>query len=395
MQHDSSIPLDDDDSEPFLNAEEFENNELPKPPVDKTKQRIFGLLVILGIVLSWVGSGEFANYVGQYMQFKNYFFIVYVLDVWNILIFPLFSIYTLIYGCCTGTSKNPIKKIQEDMERDNISFMKICLTALVSTFNQVIADYGYFRAISITSASSGIVIFNLSSIFAYVLSLLILPDEKFSWVKLISVAMAFGGAAAITFSDKENSFQPEGAPEPWIGDVTMAVAAIFWALFLTIYKRFVGEPSFGTINLQGTLMGVFSTLLLWPILVILHYTNVEPFVFPTGLMLGLIMATTGMAFINNYLFTFGTAITSPVFVTIGGMLAIPVSAVVDWAFHHHSMNVWKILGTIVMAFAFIIINVDITGSEIIDKFKSCCNKDTDNDGEVVLSYNQFDEDKKK
>jgi len=246
----------------------------------------------------------------------------------------------------------------------------------VSTFNQVIADYGYFRAISMTSASSGIVMFNLSSIFTYVLALCILPNETFSWIKLISVILAFGGAAAITFADETNNTAPPGASATWIGDVIMAASALFWALYLVCYKRFIGEPSFGSINLQGTLMGVFCTFFLWPVVVLLHVTRVEPFVLPPIFIIELLLATTGLAFINNYLFTFGTAVTSPVFITIGGMLAIPVSAIVDSIFHGASMNAWKIVGSIIMAGAFLLINIEIP----FDKIRNClCCKKVDDD----------------
>jgi len=270
------------------------------------------------------------------------------------------------------------------MKKDNLSFHKIAITALVSTFNQVIADYGYFRAISMTSASSGIVIFNLSSIFAYVLSLLILPSEKFSWIKLTSVILAFGGGAAITFSDESNNTAPPGAPAAWIGDVTMAAAALFWALYLVCYKKFIWEPSFGSINLQGTLMGLFCTFFLWPIVIILHWTNVEPLFVPSNFIIGLILATTGLAFINNYLFTFGTAVTSPVFVTIGGMLAIPASALVDWLFHGAGMNVWKIIGTVIMAIAFLIINIDIPVDKILGWFP--CSAKYKRENQIVIDH---------
>jgi len=255
-------------------------------------------------------------------------------------------------------------------KKDNIGTGKIILTALVSTFNQVIADYGYFRALSITSTSSGIVIFNLSSVIAYVLSLFILK-EKFSVIKALSVLLAFGGGAAITFSDQSSTNTPSGVTQPWIGDVVMAGAALFWALYLVCYKRFVGDPSFGTINLQGTLMGVFNTFLLWPVIIILHYTHVESFELPTGNTLNFILITTALGFINNYLFTFGTAVTSPVFVLIGGMLAIPGSALVDWLFRGGNMTIFKIVGTVIMAIAFLLINLELDATLLYIKKKLC------------------------
>lgn len=163
----------------------------------------------------------------------------------------------------------------------------------------------------------------------------------------------------------------------------MAGGACFWALYLVTYKKFVGDPSHTTINVQSTLVGLISVFFSWPVLFILHYTGAEKFELPSGtpaerrpsaldpdlipylsfftggLQIGILVATTFLVFCNNYMFTFGVALTAPGFVTIGttpcssfhahnsdagqpstdtystgwgalgSMLAIPASAIVD------------------------------------------------------------------
>lgn len=130
--------------------------------------------------------------------------------------------------------------------------------------NLCIADYLYFRALSITSASSGLFIFNISSVVTYFLSLFVL-NELFSWVKLAGVFTTFGGAALIAFSDKikvnetrdlglnnfAESYQNLASALPdWQGDLVMAGGAVFWGMYLVFYKKFIGEPSYTTINIQ-------------------------------------------------------------------------------------------------------------------------------------------------
>jgi hypothetical protein len=62
----------------------------------------------------------------------------------------------------------------------------------------------------------------------------------------------------------------------------MAGGACFWALYLVTYKKFVGDPSHTTINVQSTLVGLISVFFSWPVLFILHYTGAEKFELPSG-----------------------------------------------------------------------------------------------------------------
>lgn len=55
------------------------------------------------------------------------------------------------------------------------------------------------------------------------------------------------------------------------------------ALLVTVtYKKFVGDPSHTTINVQSTLVGLISVFFSWPVLFILHYTGAEKFELPSG-----------------------------------------------------------------------------------------------------------------
>jgi drug/metabolite transporter (DMT)-like permease len=76
------------------------------------------------------------------------------------------------------------------------------------------------------------VIFNISSVFTYFLSLFLLK-EPFSFVKLFGVIATFGGAAMIAFSDKFPGLSKVHLEE-WVGDIIMAGGAIFWGLYLVI-----------------------------------------------------------------------------------------------------------------------------------------------------------------
>lgn len=258
----------------------------------RNQKRIFGLLVVFGIIASWAGSAEFANYSEKRAHFDKPYFIVYLNNAWNVLILPIFLAFrwtkVKISALCStenqGTrrdiqvdqnfdiSSNPIENLRQILDQEKMSVKKLIFISFLSTFNLVVADYLYFRALSLTSASSGIVIFNLSSIVTYFLSLFFL-EETFSLVKVLAVFFSFGGAALVVFSDKfsggggnstlvsipylrsdfsgiptnfpSDIFSPSPSPSPsptpdpspyepqeWVGDLIMAGGAIFWGIYL-------------------------------------------------------------------------------------------------------------------------------------------------------------------
>lgn len=55
-----------------------------------------------------------------------------------------------------------------------------------------------------SSPGTGIVLFSLSSIVTYLLSIVVLK-EPISVLKILSLALSFGGVVMITFGDRENS----------------------------------------------------------------------------------------------------------------------------------------------------------------------------------------------
>jgi len=73
------------------------------------------------------------------------------------------------------------------------------------------------------------------------------------------------------------------------------------------------------------------------------------------------------------MFTFGTALTAPGFVTIGSMLAIPVSAIVDRFLRGVSFPALKIGGTVAVVLGFLALNID--GQWLWQTIKNCCLQD--------------------
>lgn len=63
------------------------------------------------------------------------------------------------------------------------------------------SNYFYNIGLSQTSVSSSCVLSNTSSIFVYMVSLMLLNDTKFSWFRLLMIICSFMGVVVITDTD--------------------------------------------------------------------------------------------------------------------------------------------------------------------------------------------------
>jgi drug/metabolite transporter (DMT)-like permease len=362
--------------------DQVEAEPVERPQQSVARQLVVGLLVIAGILATWVGSAEVGQFTETEAHYDKTFFIVYLNNTWQIMCLPLYVAFVSI-GRLVGKPRpdgedegGVVAHLTKRMREDGLSWTKVFVAAFVSAFFLIVADYCYFLALSMTSAGTGIVLFSLSSIVTYLLSIVVLK-EPVSLLKILSLTLSFGGVVMITFGDSQNS-KDSDLKDSWKGDIIMAGGACFWALYLVSYKKFVGDPSHTTINVQSTLVGLISVIFSFPVIIILHYTGVERFELPSGgLQIGILVATTFLVFCNNYMFTFGVALTAPGFVTIGSMLAIPASAIVDRFVRDVDFPALKIGGTAAVVLGFLLLNIDdrwLWGKlkRLISRFCCCC-----------------------
>ena len=102
------------------------------------------------------------------------------------------------------------------------------------------------------------------------------------------------------------------------------------------------EATIYQMSLFLTSIGLFSTLFLWPVVLILHLTHHErldvkiPWLF--------ICASSAFSLSFNFSINFGIAYTYPLFISLGTVLGIPVNAVVDVFARRVDILNWKFTG---------------------------------------------------
>ncbi|PKS07727.1 hypothetical protein jhhlp_006335 [Lomentospora prolificans] len=218
-----------------------------------------------------------------------------------------------------------------------------------------VAGLSWYIAVSMTSPSDLTAIYNCSAFFAYAFSVPLLK-EPLRMDKSIAVAVAIIGVLV------HKQSRPSAARR-FFGNLIIGFGSVLYGLYEVLYKRFACppdgvSPGRGTIfaNAFGSLIGVFTLLVLWIPLPILHLTGVETFVLPTGhtAFLLLISVIANATFAGSFLVLI--SLTSPVLSSVASLLTIFVVAVVDWLFTGKPLSAASVLGGALITVAFLMLS---------------------------------------
>ena len=163
-------------------------------------------------------------------------------------------------------------------------------TALVTTALTV-AGGSWYLAVGWTTGSDLTAIYNCSTFFAYAFSIPLLGD-KLRLDKVTSVVVAFAGVLIIAYGDSKAAGEgksADGAENRTAGNIVIGVGSVLYGLYEVLYKKLACppegvSPGRGVIfaNTFGSCIGLFTLLVLWIPLPILHVTGLERFEMPTG-----------------------------------------------------------------------------------------------------------------
>ena len=117
-----------------------------------------------------------------------------------------------------------------------------------------------------------------------------------------------------------------------------------------------------------SLLGFFTAVTMWPIVLILHFLQVELLQdIPWSYVIG--QALLGVCF--NFCINFGIAYTYPLFISLGTVLGVPLNAVVDAVFRQVYLLNWKLTATVLILGSFLLTLLPSADSVYIQN-KLCC-----------------------
>lgn len=372
-----------------------------------------GICFLLVTVFLWTLSNFLASFIFSNQTYSKPFFLVYLnTSVFAISLIPKFVKYvarngirglrgdvTLLWRQCrSGNTKSDEdlgeeqglmveeRLLANDNRRDGLStrtdgklgFRETAVLSLEFCMLWFVANYLSSACLEYTSVASTTILTSTSGIWTLILGA-IFGVERFSLRKLIGVTASLVGVILISTvdlsgesDDNRGSFPHKTPSQIALGDSMAFISALVYGMYVTIMKRRVGDEEKVDMKLFFGLVGVLNLVLLWPMFFILHWTNIEPFEMPPSGQIWTIVIVSKVcahdhgtadrskvnslsSFISDLSWALAMLLTTPLVVTVGLSLTIPLSLVGEVVQYgqYSSFLYWVGAAVVVLSFLFI------------------------------------------
>ncbi|KAI8331449.1 hypothetical protein EDC96DRAFT_527187 [Choanephora cucurbitarum] len=345
------------------------------PDTQSLPQRRYlaGVLALLAVVFIWVASSFVMNNIFADLEYNKPFLITYLNTA-------TFSLYLLpfLFSSPQKTSKgysteNSELETQARLLEDHLSIEEEPEEKL-STIETIqlsfafcllwfLANYTTNASLAYTSVASSTILSSMSGLFTLGIGALF-RVEQLNWIKVVAVCLSFLGVIFVSHSDQLTN-QASEMTKPLIGDLLALCGAFFYGCYTTLLKMKIGDESRINMPLFFGFVGAFNVLLMWPFFLPLHFFGIESFELPysSSLWFMVILNAFVGTFLSDYLWLLAMLMTTPLAVTLGISLTIPLALVGDVVFKRFVPGIQYALGAALVVAGFFIVNM-ATLSEI-------------------------------
>ncbi|KAF9959956.1 hypothetical protein BGZ72_008285 [Mortierella alpina] len=199
------------------------------------------------------------------------------------------------------------------------------------------ANWATNASLAYTTVASSTILASMSGFFTLAIGAM-LKTESFSTLKFIAVCASVIGVALVSESDRggespTNGFgtTPIEPRAPLFGDFLALLSALFYGCYTVLLKVRIQNESRVNMSLFFGFVGLFNIVLLWPMFGVLHWTGIEPFELPSDTTVVWMIGVNAIVgtFVSDYLWLLSMLMTSPLVVTLGLSLTIPLALLGD------------------------------------------------------------------
>ncbi|KAI6084787.1 hypothetical protein F4821DRAFT_242311 [Hypoxylon rubiginosum] len=372
----------------------------PKGGVWNMARRTLGISLLLVTVFLWTASNFLASYIFSDHTYDKPFFLVYVnTSMFALSMIPISIKYIIQNGGFARVKNQAIQewrakyrgggglKTQEEEDTsvgerllvddegsleavdlpkpaDKLSFLETAKFSLEFCMIWFLGNYFASACLEYTSVGSVTILTSTSSVWTLVFCA-VMRIEAFSVRKLVGVLASLAGIVLISTvdlsgtdnDDNRGNFPHKSQQQIAIGDSMALFSAVIYGLYVVVMKVRIGNEERINMPLFFGLVGVFNVIFLWPLFVILHFTGIEPFELPpSGNIWAIIMLNSISSFISDISWAYAMLLTTPLVVTVGLSLTIPLSLIgemIQYA-QYSSFVYW--IGAAIVLLSFIFIN---------------------------------------
>ena len=273
-------------------------------------------------------------------------------------------------GIVYNTSEIDTSKSTNDIEnRGKLSFGETISLSAQFCILWFLSNFATNASLSYTSVASQTILSSTSSFFTLFIGSLC-HVERLSKPKIVGSLISFVGILLITNSDTSTGHAqvepPLGVPttgpkgiEQLMGNILALLGAACYGIYSTLLKKKVGDESRVNVKLFFGFVGLITLLCLWPSLILLHLLKWETFELPKNRdALLIILANCAIIFVSDFCWAKAMLLTSPLTVTVGLSITIPLAILGDFVFRDKRMSLFYLLGALCIIGSFLAISMD-------------------------------------
>jgi solute carrier family 35, member F5 len=274
-----------------------------------------------------------------------------------------------------------------EISPENLKHLDTWSTARLSFYFCILwffANYFAMSCLQYTTVASTTILTSTSSVWTLLIGA-ITRTEKFTWRKLIGVVASLVGVFLISqvdlSSSSSSSPQPPTTNNPTrkrdgglgesfpsktpaelaFGDAMAAFSALIYGIYTITLKRTTNaaarEGKALNMPLFFGLVGLINTILLFPLFPILSVLKVETFQLPpTRRIWTILLVNSASSLLSDICWAYAMVLTSPLVVTVGLSLTIPLSLVGELIVQGRSESVVYWIGAIIVVCSFVFVN---------------------------------------
>ncbi|XP_054000351.1 putative thiamine transporter SLC35F3 isoform X1 [Hylaeus anthracinus] len=353
---------------------------------ESAKKIYFGVCVTICVTASWVGATHCIKYLYFHklenpiysssssnssvtglrhqhrIPYNAPFFTTWFCTNWEILYFPIYFLCQAARIKCNTPSEIIAENLRGFRDKGFTGGRFLIRCSLFCGL-WVVTNYMYIYSLRILLATDVMALFATNVSCVYLLSWVIL-HEQFVGVRIVAVILCNTGIALLAYMDGITG-------SPTLGGVVLATsAAAGSAVYKVLFKKVIGETTFGQMSLFFSLIGLCNAALLWPICLALYFSGAESVHWGRLPWTALLLASI-LHLVANMLGNFSIALTYDLFITLGLITAVPVSAALDVVLYGAHFMGMKLAGMIFIAVGFFLVMFPDNWPDYITRLLRC------------------------
>ncbi|KAL4069638.1 hypothetical protein V8B97DRAFT_1968410 [Scleroderma yunnanense] len=379
-------------------------------------------VLFVAVLLAFVAETQITQYLQTTLQYRQSYFIFYIVHSCFSLSLPIHLVYLLattelevrplLSGLRYAVMRqlSPVSGSFQDIHLRKFPIVKAVLIMGALTVFYNMPGLLWFVAVPLASVTDVTAIWNANAFFTYIFSVILLGMD-WGLLRLTAVCLAtfgvmtivYGGTTASPLGPESMQTSAVQVSSPFVGDMLTLIASVGYALYQVIYKKYIALPTdpdlelpsesshyrslataedlvdeensspallkgslvypppFGLHpNLVTTSIGVFTFLVLWIPIPILHYYRLEEFHLPTrpDVLIAIAGITaSGVMFNAGFMILLGAW--GPIVTSVGSLLTIVLTLFSDLIFGTVALTLGGLIGTGMIVGAFAVLVYDM------------------------------------